>query len=209
MDYTGDVGGSNMAGLFIGEDEMVSWLNYDPAAAESSTRTDFINTQPPVLVAEVEAIRPDIITHTRNRTSYLWFDDGYDNRRTIKSKLKAAQVHNQKERERRGRINKKMKALQDLIPGCHKKDKASMLDDMTEYVKYLQFLVKTMTMVEGWPVPLMMYNNEQLLVPPIEEAFSNKVDIMAGATAFMPQIAPDKMLDGQQNWQSDYSGHFI
>ncbi|KMZ72783.1 hypothetical protein ZOSMA_15G01220 [Zostera marina] len=192
MDCTGDVRGSNMAGLFIGEDKMVSWLNYDPAA-ESSRRLDFINTQPPVLIAEEKAR----------------CDDGYDNRRTTESRLKAAQVHNQRERERRGRINQKMKAIQDLIPGCHKKDKASMLDDVTEYVKYLQFLIKMMTMVEGWPMPLMMYNNEQLLVPAIEKAFSNKVDIMAGATAFMQQIAPDKMLDGQQNWQSDYSGHFI
>ncbi|KMZ66601.1 hypothetical protein ZOSMA_292G00210 [Zostera marina] len=45
MDYTGDVGGNNMAGLFIGENKMVSWLNYDPAAAESSRMSNFINAR--------------------------------------------------------------------------------------------------------------------------------------------------------------------
>ncbi|GLU03976.1 hypothetical protein SLE2022_211450 [Rubroshorea leprosula] len=51
---------------------------------------------------------------------------------------RAAEVHNLSERRRRDRINKKMRALQELIPHCNKTDKASMLDEAIEYLKSLQ-----------------------------------------------------------------------
>lgn len=49
-----------------------------------------------------------------------------------------AQVHNLSEKRRRGRINEKMRELQELIPHCNKLDKASMLDEAIEYLKSLQ-----------------------------------------------------------------------
>ncbi|GAB2282033.1 hypothetical protein Dimus_016593 [Dionaea muscipula] len=52
---------------------------------------------------------------------------------------RAAEVHNLSERRRRDRINEKMKTLQELIPGCRaKSDKASLLDEVIDYLKSLQ-----------------------------------------------------------------------
>ncbi|KAM0845804.1 hypothetical protein ACQ4PT_056111 [Festuca glaucescens] len=55
---------------------------------------------------------------------------------------RAAQEHNLSERRRRDRINEKMRALQELVPGCNKTDKASMLDEAIEYLKSLQLQVQ-------------------------------------------------------------------
>lgn len=57
-------------------------------------------------------------------------------------KGRAAAVHNQSERRRRDRINQKMKALQKLVPNASKTDKASMLDEVIEYLKQLQAQVQ-------------------------------------------------------------------
>ncbi|KAI6697111.1 hypothetical protein NL676_017230 [Syzygium grande] len=62
---------------------------------------------------------------------------------------RAAEVHNLSERRRRDRINKKMKALQELIPHCNKTDKASMLDEAIEYLKSLQLQLQIMWMGGG------------------------------------------------------------
>ncbi|KAL8555045.1 hypothetical protein ACS0TY_003012 [Phlomoides rotata] len=75
-------------------------------------------------------------------------------------KSRTAQVHNLSERRRRDRINDKMRALQELIPNCNKADKASMLDDVIQYLKNLQHQVqvyKTMSMGAGLCVPPMMF----------------------------------------------------
>uniref|UniRef100_A0A6N2MYR5 BHLH domain-containing protein n=1 Tax=Salix viminalis TaxID=40686 RepID=A0A6N2MYR5_SALVM len=46
----------------------------------------------------------------------------------------------------RDKINKKMRALQDLIPNSNKVDKASMLDEAIDYLKSLQLQVQIMSM---------------------------------------------------------------
>ncbi|KAM4129453.1 hypothetical protein ACJW30_01G024600 [Castanea mollissima] len=50
---------------------------------------------------------------------------------------------------RRSRINEKMKALQNLIPNSNKSDKASMLDEVIEYLKQLQLQVQMLSMRNG------------------------------------------------------------
>ncbi|KAI4387278.1 hypothetical protein MLD38_005121 [Melastoma candidum] len=70
-------------------------------------------------------------------------------------KSRAAEVHNLSERRRRDRINKKMKALQELIPHCNKTDKASMLDEAIEYLKSLQLQLQVMWMGGGGMAPMM------------------------------------------------------
>lgn len=62
---------------------------------------------------------------------------------------RAAEVHNLSEKRRRGRINEKMKALQNLIPNSNKTDKASMLDEAIEYLKQLQLQVQMLSMRNG------------------------------------------------------------
>jgi hypothetical protein len=39
-----------------------------------------------------------------------------------------------------------MKALQELVPNSNKTDKASMLDEIIDYVKFLQLQVKILSM---------------------------------------------------------------
>ncbi|OWM90392.1 hypothetical protein CDL15_Pgr014694 [Punica granatum] len=58
---------------------------------------------------------------------------------------RAAAIHNQSERRRRDRINQKMKTLQRLVPNSRKTDKASMLDEVIEYLKQLQAQVQMMS----------------------------------------------------------------
>lgn len=58
----------------------------------------------------------------------------------------ATDPHSIAERLRRERIADRMKALQELVPNSNKTDKASMLDEIIEYVKFLQLQVKVLSM---------------------------------------------------------------
>nr|QDH08914.1 transcription factor UNE10 isoform X2 [Cymbidium sinense] len=65
-----------------------------------------------------------------------------------------AATHNQSERKRRDRINQKMKTLQKLLPNSSKTDKASILDEVIEYMKLLQAQVQMMRRMSS--IPTMM-----------------------------------------------------
>ncbi|XP_019234343.1 PREDICTED: transcription factor PIF1-like isoform X2 [Nicotiana attenuata] len=82
---------------------------------------------------------------------------------TSTKRSRAAEVHNLSERKRRDRINEKMKALQELIPRCNKSDKASMLDEVIEYVKSLQMQVQMMS--RGYSMVPMMYPGAPQYMP--------------------------------------------
>ncbi|XP_022861670.1 transcription factor bHLH66-like [Olea europaea var. sylvestris] len=58
----------------------------------------------------------------------------------------ATDPHSIAERLRRERIAKRMKGLQELVPNANKTDKASMLDEIIDYVKFLQLQVKVLSM---------------------------------------------------------------
>ncbi|CAH1448105.1 unnamed protein product [Lactuca virosa] len=58
---------------------------------------------------------------------------------------RTAAIHNQSERKRRDKINQRMNTLQKLVPNSSKTDKASMLDEVREYVKQLQAHVHMMS----------------------------------------------------------------
>ncbi|XP_076901194.1 bHLH transcription factor RHL1-like [Bidens hawaiensis] len=58
----------------------------------------------------------------------------------------ATDPHSIAERLRRERIAERMKSLQELVPNANKADKASMLDEIIEYVKFLQLQVKVLSM---------------------------------------------------------------
>ncbi|XP_024018173.1 uncharacterized protein LOC21397054 isoform X2 [Morus notabilis] len=58
--------------------------------------------------------------------------------RAAKRKAPATALHNLSERRRRDKINKKMRALQALIPNCNKVKKASILDEAIAYMRTLQ-----------------------------------------------------------------------
>ncbi|KAK8607516.1 hypothetical protein V6N13_053249 [Hibiscus sabdariffa] len=59
----------------------------------------------------------------------------------------ATDSHSLAERARREKISKKMKCLQDLVPGCNKiTGKAGMLDEIINYVQSLQKQVEFLSM---------------------------------------------------------------
>ncbi|CAI9779683.1 unnamed protein product [Fraxinus pennsylvanica] len=57
----------------------------------------------------------------------------------------ATDPHSIAERLRRERIAERMKGLQELVPNSNKTDKASMLDEIIDYVKFLQLQVKVLS----------------------------------------------------------------
>ncbi|THU47560.1 hypothetical protein C4D60_Mb09t16850 [Musa balbisiana] len=71
----------------------------------------------------------------------------------------ATDPHSIAERLRREKIAERMKNLQELVPSSNKTDKASMLDEIIEYVKFLQLQVKVLSMsrlgATGAVVPLL------------------------------------------------------
>ncbi|KAI9117379.1 hypothetical protein K1719_011545 [Acacia pycnantha] len=75
---------------------------------------------------------------------------------------RAAAVHNQSERRRRDRINQKMKDLQRLVPNASKNDKASILDEVIEYLKQLQTQIQMMMSMRNMPQQMMMMMQQQL-----------------------------------------------
>ncbi|XP_038710794.1 transcription factor bHLH110-like isoform X2 [Tripterygium wilfordii] len=58
----------------------------------------------------------------------------------------ATDPHSIAERLRREKIAERMKNLQELVPNPSKTDKASMLDEIIEYVKFLRLQVKVLSM---------------------------------------------------------------
>lgn len=72
-------------------------------------------------------------------------------------RTRAAGIHNQSERNRRGRINEKLKALQELIPNVNKTDKASVLSSVIDYLKKLRLQLQIMCCRNGMNIsPLLV-----------------------------------------------------
>ncbi|KAJ4827654.1 hypothetical protein Tsubulata_008276 [Turnera subulata] len=75
---------------------------------------------------------------------------------------RAAAIHNQSERKRRDKINQRMKTLQKLVPNSSKTDKASMLDEVIEYLKQLQAQIQMMSRMNMQPMMMPMAMQQQL-----------------------------------------------
>eukprot|EP00252_Welwitschia_mirabilis_P015994 TRINITY_DN3544_c0_g1_i1.p1 TRINITY_DN3544_c0_g1~~TRINITY_DN3544_c0_g1_i1.p1 ORF type:complete len:395 (-),score=98.88 TRINITY_DN3544_c0_g1_i1:296-1480(-) len=73
------------------------------------------------------------------------FPNGSAKPRTRARRGQATDPHSIAERLRRERIAERMKSLQELVPNSNKSDKASMLDEIIEYVKFLQMQVKVLS----------------------------------------------------------------
>ncbi|KAJ9163562.1 hypothetical protein P3X46_023213 [Hevea brasiliensis] len=107
-------------------------------------------------------------TDNEDSSSHGGSENQYEDRetKTIRSdssrRSRVAAVHNQSEQRRRDRINQKMKALQKLVPNASKTDKASMLDEVIEYVKQLQAQVQVMS-VRNMPQMMMPLGMQQHL----------------------------------------------
>ncbi|KAF9602399.1 hypothetical protein IFM89_027528 [Coptis chinensis] len=75
---------------------------------------------------------------------------------------RAAAIHNQSERKRRDKINQRMKTLQKLVPNSSKTDKASMLDEVIEYLKTLQAQIQMMSRMSMPHMMMPMTMQQQL-----------------------------------------------
>ncbi|XVF22763.1 hypothetical protein REPUB_Repub12eG0199000 [Reevesia pubescens] len=75
---------------------------------------------------------------------------------------RAAAIHNQSERKRRDKINQRMKTLQKLVPNSSKTDKASMLDEVIEYLKQLQAQVQMMSRMPPMMLPMTLQQQLQM-----------------------------------------------
>ncbi|XP_074579563.1 transcription factor UNE12-like [Curcuma longa] len=58
----------------------------------------------------------------------------------------ATDPHSIAERQRRERIAERLRALQELVPNTNKTDRAAMLDEILDYVKFLRLQVKVLSM---------------------------------------------------------------
>ncbi|XP_062187979.1 transcription factor UNE12-like isoform X2 [Phragmites australis] len=58
----------------------------------------------------------------------------------------ATDPHSIAERLRRERIAERMRSLQELVPNTNKTDRAAMLDEILDYVKFLRLQVKVLSM---------------------------------------------------------------
>ncbi|KAK7390213.1 hypothetical protein VNO78_25512 [Psophocarpus tetragonolobus] len=76
---------------------------------------------------------------------------------------KASVVHNQSERRRRDKINQRMKELQMLVPNSSKTDKASMLDEVIQYMKQLQAQVQMMNWMKMYSSMMLPITMQQQL----------------------------------------------
>ncbi|WOK95833.1 transcription factor bHLH62 [Canna indica] len=93
----------------------------------------------------------------------------------------ATDPHSIAERLRREKIAERMKNLQELVPNSNKADKASMLDEIIDYVKFLQLQVKVLSMsrlgATGAVVPLLTdaqtEGSGSLLLSSVEQGGSN------------------------------------
>lgn len=100
----------------------------------------------------------------KHEDSELQSEDADDNamnlkvlRKSSSRRNRVSEVHNLSERNRRNRINDKLKTLQDLIPNSSKTDKASVLDEAIEYMKTLQTQLQMVSMRSSMNMsPMMM-----------------------------------------------------
>ncbi|XP_038984730.1 transcription factor PHYTOCHROME INTERACTING FACTOR-LIKE 15-like [Phoenix dactylifera] len=99
-----------------------------------------------------------------------------ERKREISRKRKrnrTSQMHNQTERRRRDKITAKLKALQELIPGSHKLDTASMLDEAIAYMKSLQQQIQIMSGAALYQAPFLSPAAVQCLGAPQFPPFSS------------------------------------
>lgn len=98
----------------------------------------------------------------------------------------ATDSHSLAERARREKITKKMKCLQELVPGCDKViGKAGMLDEIINYVQSLQKQVEFLSMKLGALNPTMEFNMDNLFAK----------ELPAYVASFPPMATPAELMN--------------
>ncbi|WCJ22934.1 basic helix-loop-helix (bHLH) DNA-binding superfamily protein [Euphorbia peplus] len=156
---------------FVRESQRMTTVDtYDREGALEFTSTSFGSQdttscgRPETQTATVDETT-DSVSH--NRAQMEVGDEEEKKKRHGKSSVstkrsRAAAIHNQSERKRRDKINQRMKTLQKLVPNSSKTDKASMLDEVIEYLKQLQAQIQMMSRMNIQPMMLPLAMQQQL-----------------------------------------------
>ncbi|XP_073063844.1 transcription factor bHLH63-like isoform X1 [Primulina eburnea] len=118
----------------------------------------------------------------------------------------ATDSHSLAERARREKISKKMKCLQELVPGCNKvTGKAGMLDEIIIYVQSLQKQVEFLSMKLATSNPRFDSRIDNLLAnstcfdyDPMQQEGTTScggTDMELDQSQMVPQMFPDPLLD--------------
>ncbi|GAA0160325.1 hypothetical protein LIER_16906 [Lithospermum erythrorhizon] len=122
----------------------------------------------------------------RSDTSKASGDDKSDYIHVRARRGQATDSHSLAERARREKISKKMKYLQDLVPGCNKvTGKAGMLDEIINYVQSLQKQVEFLSLKLSTVPPRLDFNVDNLFskeIPTYRASFPNSTMPLEMAT---------------------------
>lgn len=187
--------------------------NTAPPIHQCNSTTSFPNKRKPEFDIEEETEevaaeeKSDITTKTERETSA---------NTSSKESLKASEVekpdyihvrarrgqatdsHSLAERARREKISKKMKCLQDLVPGCNKvTGKAGMLDEIINYVQSLQKQVEFLSMKLAAVNPRLDFSIDNLFAKEIP-AYLASLPAQMEATASPPCFQYNPMQLGVQ-----------
>ncbi|KAJ0803284.1 putative transcription factor bHLH family [Helianthus annuus] len=105
----------------------------------------------------------DSVCHSRPQSEPEEKKKGKGKSSISTKRSRAAAIHNLSERRRRDKINQKMKTLQKLVPNANKTDKASMLDEVIEYLKQLQAQIHVMSRMSMSPMMMPLAMQQQQL----------------------------------------------
>ncbi|XP_055827866.1 transcription factor UNE12-like isoform X2 [Solanum dulcamara] len=108
-------------------------LSLDNVSADASNASGF-------------AVKPPFQGHPTSSTTLTIPHQPAVRPRVRARRGQATDPHSIAERLRRERISERIKALQELVPSCNKTDRAAMLDDILDYVKFLRLQVKVLSM---------------------------------------------------------------
>ncbi|XP_010459453.1 PREDICTED: transcription factor BEE 1-like [Camelina sativa] len=95
----------------------------------------------------------------------------------------ATDSHSLAERVRRGKINERLRCLQDMVPGCYKAmGMATMLDEIINYVQSLQNQVEFLSMKLTAASSFYDFNSETDAVDSVQRAKARETVEMGGQT---------------------------
>ncbi|KAF3543871.1 hypothetical protein DY000_02005562 [Brassica cretica] len=101
----------------------------------------------------------------------------------------ATDRHSLAERARREKISKKMKYLQDIVPGCKKvTGQAGMLDEIINYVQSLQTQIEFLSMKLAFLNPELELSVEDLYVKQLQDYFTNLPVVIASKPSIMVDV---------------------
>ncbi|CAA3003231.1 transcription factor UNE12 [Olea europaea subsp. europaea] len=138
--YGGGAGGGFPLGLSL-EQRTGGFMKMDDASSSGKRFHDDV-----VDSRASSAVRPGFHGQPMPGTAPLVQHPPASRPRVRARRGQATDPHSIAERLRRERIAERIRALQELVPNVNKSDRAVMIDEIVEYVKFLRLQVKVLSM---------------------------------------------------------------